>query len=63
MPLALLIRDLLLPVMWIDAWINNEVVWRGSTVSEARTQKLVETPAYAFARRLTSRRLRRSPGR
>ena len=63
MPLTMLIRDLLLPVMWIDAWINNEVVWRGSTVSEARTLKLVETPAYAFARKLTSRRPRRSPGR
>ena len=69
MPLAILIRDLLLPVMWIDAWINNEVVWRGSTVSEprARTARLrelaAESPAYAFARKLTSRRRRRSPGR
>jgi ceramide glucosyltransferase len=69
MPLAILIRDLFLPVMWIDAWVNNEVVWRGSTVSEARarTTRLrelaAESPAYAFARRLTSRRLRRSLGR
>ncbi len=69
MPLAIVIRDLLLPVMWADAWINNEVVWRGSTVSEARPQttqlrsRLAAVPAYVAARRLTSRRLRRSLGR
>ena len=64
MPLAILIRDLLLPAMWIDAWINNEVVWRGSTVSEARTRevrlkRLTEAPAYVAVRKLTSRRRRR----
>jgi ceramide glucosyltransferase len=68
MPLALLIRDLLLPVMWVDAWLNNEVVWRGSTVSEARTRvtrwrKLTAVPAYVAVRRLTNRRRPRSPGR
>jgi ceramide glucosyltransferase len=60
MPLAILIRDLLLPVIWVDAWINNEVVWRGSTVSEAkvrgfRMRELTELPAYAYARKLTDR--------
>ena len=69
MPLAILIRDLLLPVMWIDAWLNDEIVWRGSTVSEARTrvtrwrELAAESPAYAAARRLTSRRRPRSLGR
>jgi ceramide glucosyltransferase len=69
MPLAIVIRDLLLPVMWADAWINNEIVWRGSTVSEprARTARLrelaAESPAYALARRFTSRRRPRSLGR
>jgi ceramide glucosyltransferase len=68
MPLALLIRDLLLPVMWIDAWLSNEVVWRGNTVSEARTRetrlrKLTAVPAYVAVRKLTSRRRLRSPGR
>ena len=63
MPLAMLIRDLLLPVMWVDAWVNNEVVWRGSTVSEARSRKLTALPAYAAARKLTSRRRPRSLGR
>ena len=69
MPLAILIRDLLLPVMWIDAWLNDEIVWRGSTVSEARTrvtrwrELAAESPAYAAARRLTNRRRPRSLGR
>ena len=69
MPLAILVRDLLLPVMWIDAWLNDEIVWRGSTVSEARTrvtrwrELAAESPAYAAARRLTSRRRPRSLGR
>jgi ceramide glucosyltransferase len=68
MPLAMLIRDLLLPLLWVDAWLHDEVVWRGSTVSEARVRgfrmpELSELPAYAFARRLTNRRRRRSLGR
>ena len=69
MPLAILIRDLLLPVMWIDAWINDEVKWRGSTVNDARTrvtrwrELAAESPAYVAARRLTSRRRRLSPDR
>lgn len=63
MPLAIVIRDLLLPLMWVDAWLNNEVVWRGSTVSEPRTRemrlkRLTEAPAYVAVRRLTSRRRR-----
>jgi len=57
---ALLLRDLLLPVLWIEAWLGDEVTWRGSTVNEAkvraiRFRELSETPAYAFARRLTTR--------
>lgn len=67
-PAALLLRDLMLPALWIDAWLSDEVTWRGSTVSEAklrglRLNELTATPAYAFARRLTSRRRFRSPGR
>jgi ceramide glucosyltransferase len=63
MPLAMLIRDLMLPVLWVDAWLSDEVVWRGSTVSEARSRKLTALPAYAAARKLTSRRRPRSLGR
>jgi ceramide glucosyltransferase len=60
MPIAMLIRDFTLPVMWVDAWLSNEVVWRGSTVNEPRVRavkfrELTETPAYAYARKLTSR--------
>jgi ceramide glucosyltransferase len=60
MPLALLIRDLMLPPLFVAAWLGDEVKWRGSTVSEAklrgfRMRELTETPAYAYARRLTDR--------
>jgi ceramide glucosyltransferase len=60
LPLAMLIRDLMLPWLWVAAWLSDEVKWRGSTVSEAklrafRLRELTETPAYAYARRLTDR--------
>jgi ceramide glucosyltransferase len=57
MPAAMLLRDLMLPGLWVDAWLSDEVKWRGSTVSEARTGgfRLPEMPAYAYARKLTSR--------
>jgi ceramide glucosyltransferase len=67
MPLAMLIRDLMLPALWVDAWLSDEVVWRGSTVSEAKTRaaRLREptSPAFAFAKRFTSRRRPRWLGR
>lgn len=65
MPPAMLIRDLMLPPLWVAAWLSDEVKWRGSTVSEAklrgfRMRELSALPAYAYARRLTDRyRLRR----
>jgi ceramide glucosyltransferase len=57
---AMLIRDLMLPPLFIGAWLSDEVKWRGSTVSEAkvrafRMRELTETPAYAYARKLTDR--------
>jgi ceramide glucosyltransferase len=60
LPLAMLIRDLMLPPLWIAAWLSDEVVWRGSTVSEAkiksfRVRELTASPAYAYARKLTDR--------
>ena len=30
MPLAFLIRDLLLPLLWIDSWLGSSFVWRGT---------------------------------
>jgi ceramide glucosyltransferase len=69
MPAALLLRDLMLPVIWVDAWLNDKVTWRGSIVSEAKPRAVwrrapgAAVPAYALARKLTSRRRHRSPGR
>jgi ceramide glucosyltransferase len=69
MPLALLLRDLMLPPLWIAAWLSDEVVWRGSHVSKSKLKAIrlrelaFASPAYAFARKLTSRRRSRSPGR
>jgi len=54
------VRDLMLPALFVAAWLGDEVKWRGSTVSEAkvrglRMRELAELPAYAYARRLTDR--------
>jgi ceramide glucosyltransferase len=67
LPLAMLIRDLMLPPLWVAAWLSDEVVWRGSTVSEAklrsfRMRELTESPAYVFARKLTDRYRQRRTG-
>ena len=35
MPLAMLIRDLMLPALWVAAWLSDEVVWRGSRVERS----------------------------
>jgi ceramide glucosyltransferase len=31
-PLAWIARDLLLPAIWINAWLADEFVWRGNAV-------------------------------
>lgn len=33
---ALLLRDLLLPVLWIGAWVGDGFVWRGTAMAAAR---------------------------
>ncbi|HEX3499543.1 MAG TPA: ceramide glucosyltransferase [Stellaceae bacterium] len=33
LPLALLLRDLALPVLWIAAWLSNDFVWRGNAMN------------------------------
>jgi ceramide glucosyltransferase len=69
MPLAMLIRDLMLPALWVDAWLSDEVVWRGSTVSGSKPriirlrERAAASPAYAFARKLTNRHRPRWLGR
>jgi len=30
---ALVLRDLLLPVLWIDAWLSDDFVWRGNPMN------------------------------
>jgi hypothetical protein len=34
----LLVRDLLLPVLWIAAWLGNDYVWRGNRVTALSRQ-------------------------
>ena len=34
-PLCAMLRDLLLPGLWIDGWIGTDFVWRGNTMSVA----------------------------
>jgi len=68
MPLALLLRDLTLPALWIEAWRSDAIVWRGNTVSEAKARgagfrELSASPAYALARRITTRYRARWLGR
>jgi ceramide glucosyltransferase len=33
--LQALLRDLLLPILWFDAWIGTDFVWRGHQMSIA----------------------------
>lgn len=37
MPIALLLRDLLLPIIWVGALLGSDFVWRGNSVSAARS--------------------------
>jgi ceramide glucosyltransferase len=34
-PLHALLRDLLLPLLWVDAWVGTDFVWRGHPMSVA----------------------------
>jgi ceramide glucosyltransferase len=34
-PLQAVLRDLLLPALWVDAWVGTEFVWRGNQMSIA----------------------------
>lgn len=39
MPVALLIRDLLLPVLWIGALVGSDFVWRGNPMRAERVSR------------------------
>ena len=34
-PLLFVVRDLLLPVLWLASWVGNEFVWRGNPMRVA----------------------------
>jgi hypothetical protein len=42
MPLLLVFRDLVLPVIYIDAWITDEFVWRGNEMTMREEEPGVE---------------------
>jgi ceramide glucosyltransferase len=39
MPLIFILRDLMLPIIYIDAWITDEFVWRGNEMTIARRNR------------------------
>jgi ceramide glucosyltransferase len=41
MALACVLRDILLPLLWVDAWLGSSFTWRGT---EMRPREAVETP-------------------
>ena len=43
-PLIWMLRDLLLPALWIAGWLGNDIVWRGNRMDVAETGSL-ETSA------------------
>jgi ceramide glucosyltransferase len=47
-PLQALLRDLLLPALWVDAWVGTEFEWRGNKLSIAADTPVsiaTDTPA------------------
>ena len=65
-PLDALMRDLLLPALWIDAWIGTDFVWRGNAMSVADDSPVdspvaVDSPTVSGA--VHARRVVHSPPR
>ena len=44
LPVALLVRDLVLPILWVAAWIGDDFVWRGTGM---RAQRRIDLAADA----------------
>ena len=40
MALACVLRDILLPLLWVDAWLGSSFTWRGT---EMRPREAIET--------------------
>jgi ceramide glucosyltransferase len=49
-PLAWLIRDLLLPMLWIEAWIARDFVWRGNAMRSRQGARVTQTARELLAR-------------
>ena len=49
-PLAWLIRDLLLPMLWIEAWIARDFVWRGNAMRSREGARVTQTARQLLAR-------------
>ena len=60
-PLHALMRDLLLPALWIDAWIGTDFVWRGNAMSVADDSPWTAR-SLSTARRRERRRSRAARG-
>ncbi len=43
-PFAWLLRDILLPVLWVEGWVGNTFVWRGNDMSVAKDNADGEIP-------------------
>jgi ceramide glucosyltransferase len=49
-PLAWLVRDLLLPPLWIEAWIAKDFVWRGNAMRSREPARVSKTARELLAR-------------
>jgi ceramide glucosyltransferase len=45
MPLAFLLRDLLLPILWVYAWQGDTFMWRGTEMCHIKAQESTVSPA------------------
>jgi ceramide glucosyltransferase len=40
-PLIWILRDLLLPVLWVEGWLGSGFVWRGNEMPLAQSNEAV----------------------
>ena len=64
MVVALVVRDLLLPMLWVAAWVGDDFVWRGTGMRAQRRVELTQSAEFAgFARRRYRIKLAMLPAR
>ncbi len=49
-PLAWMLRDLVLPVLWVEAWIARDFVWRGNAMRSREPARVTQTAREFLAR-------------